>query len=105
MAALSKDQLALLYWLGKTGNSISVCIELCPDIGKIIRGERPSTNDQKTVEAFQRRTLFKLKACGFIKEDIHYITGIRYLICTINQRGIEKLKQIDVQLQGELNHA
>ncbi|WP_299791428.1 hypothetical protein [uncultured Shewanella sp.] len=101
MAALSKEQGSLLNWIGQ-GNSIAVCIELCPDLGKVIRGKR---YNQAHEEHFQRRTLFKLKALGFIKEEIHYITGMRYLICTISQRGLERLEHAVTRSNRESHHA
>ena len=105
MAALSKEQDSLLNWLGQ-GNSIAVCIELCPDLGKVIRGERSSNSNNQTEEGqFQRRTLFKLKALGLVKEEIHYLTGVRYLICSISQRGKERLKQVESSPNEEEHYA
>ncbi|WP_299569722.1 hypothetical protein [uncultured Shewanella sp.] len=101
MKALSEDQQTLLFWLAQH-NSVSVCIELCNDIGKIIRG---GCRDETNEVTFQRRTLFKLKALGLIKEDIHYIAGIRYLICSISPRGIERVKQTNLLPSGGDNHA
>lgn len=87
MADLTKEQMTFLSWLAQ-GNQIDVCIELCPDLSKITGVEiyTSSCNGH-----FQKRTLFKLKALGFISERVHYITGIRYLSCTLSQRGIDWL--------------
>ncbi|EDQ00729.1 hypothetical protein [Shewanella benthica] len=83
MATFTKEQVAFIAWLAQ-GNYIDVCIELCPALGKMTGYE--SCNGH-----FQKRTLFKLKAQGFICESVHYITGIRYLRCSISQRGLDWL--------------
>jgi hypothetical protein len=87
MAALTKEQMTFLSWLAQ-GNYIDVCIELCPDLGKMTGFESYNKGDSETCNGhFQKRTLFKLKAQGYINESVHHITGIRYLRCTLSQRG------------------
>ncbi len=84
MAILTKEQISFISWLAE-GNHIDVCIEICPDLGKM-------TGFESYIEScnghFQKRTLFKLKALGFVSERVHYITGLRWLRCTLSQRGL-----------------
>ncbi|GIU43604.1 hypothetical protein TUM3794_29670 [Shewanella colwelliana] len=83
MAAFTNEQVEFIQWLAQ-GNNIDVCIEICPDLCKMTGFE--SFNGH-----FQKRTLFRLKAQGFICESVHYITGMRWLRCSLNQRGLNWL--------------
>jgi len=69
---------------------IEVCIEICPDLGKMIGYDSYTGH-------FQKRTLLKLKANGFLSESTCYIAGLRWQCCSLNQRGFEWLKQHGVQ--------
>jgi len=105
MAALTKEQVTFISWLAQN-NHIDVCIEICPDLGKMTGFESYNKGDNENCNGhFQKRTLFKLKAQGFISESVHYITGIRYLHCTLSQRGVDWFSRDKGQSCEESCHA
>jgi hypothetical protein len=89
MAAFTNEQVTFIEWLSQD-NHIEVCIEICPDLGNMIGYDSYTGH-------FQKRTLLKLKANGFLSESTCYIAGLRWQCCSLNQRGFEWLKQHGVQ--------
>ncbi|PMG51081.1 MULTISPECIES: hypothetical protein [unclassified Shewanella] len=85
MATFSKEQISFIEWLSK-GNHIEVCIEICPDLGKM-------TGYESFSGSFQKRTLFKLKQQGFLAESTRNDMGMKWQKCSLNQRGYQWLKQ------------
>lgn len=85
MAAFTNEQVTFIEWLSQD-NHIEVCIEICPDLGKMIGYDSYTGH-------FQKRTLCKLKLQGFLVESTHYIAGVKWQHCSLNHRGHEWLKQ------------
>ncbi|ARD23250.1 hypothetical protein [Shewanella japonica] len=92
MATFSKEQISFIEWLSK-GNHVEVCIEICPDLGKM-------TGYESFSGSFQKRTLFKLKQQGFLAESTHNNMGMKWQACSLNIRGQQWLMK-----HGETNHA
>ncbi|AZG37017.1 MULTISPECIES: hypothetical protein [Shewanella] len=84
MAAFTDEQVIFIEWLTQD-NHIEICIEICPDLGKMVGYDSYTGH-------FQKRTLFKLKANGFLIERTRYIAGLKWQCCSISQRGVEWLK-------------
>ena len=78
MAAFTNEQVTFIEWLSQD------------NLGKMIGYDSYTGH-------FQKRTLFKLKASGFLSESTCYIAGLRWQCCSLNQRGFEWLKQHGVQ--------
>ena len=85
MPTFTNEQVTFIEWLSQD-NHIEVCIEICPDLGKMIGYDSYTGH-------FQKRTLFKLKTSGFLSECTRYVMGLKWQRCSLNQRGQQWLQQ------------